>query len=120
MRLKVDVLVAEVGSTTTTVNAFLLGESARFLGQGVSPTTVDQGDVTIGLRQAVEDLAHNLGARDIESARTMAASSAAGGVSMSVHGLGLDMTARAAKEAALGAGAVGRMVAAGDLTELGI
>ncbi|MGI6643085.1 MAG: glutamate mutase L [Bacillota bacterium] len=120
MRLKVDVLVAEVGSTTTTVNAFLLGESARFLGQGVSPTTVDQGDVTIGLRQAVEDLAHNLGARDIESARTMAASSAAGGLSMSVHGLVLDMTARAAKEAALGAGAVVRMVTAGDLTELDI
>ncbi len=115
--MKVDVLVAEIGSTTTTANAFLLGEKPRFIGQGVSPTTVAQGDVTLGLRQATEDLAHHLGVKDMECFRTMAASSAAGGLSMSVHGLVFDMTVRAAKEAALGAGAVVRMVTAGDLTQ---
>ena len=47
--MKVDVLVAEIGSTTTVVNAFELGEHAGFLGQGMAPTTVDSGDVTVGL-----------------------------------------------------------------------
>ena len=45
-----------------------------------------------------------------------AASSAAGGLKMTVHGLVHDMTAKAGKEAALGAGAVIRLVTAGILT----
>ena len=120
--MKVDVLVAEIGSTTTVVNAFGLGERPAFLGQGMSPTTVDRGDVTIGLSAAVEDLTGQLRqsplwtGHELEYGRMMAASSAAGGLSMSVHGLVYDMTVRAAKEAALGAGAVVRMVTAGDMT----
>ncbi len=114
--MKVDVLVAEIGSTTTVVNAFDLGERPAFLGQGMSSTTVDRGDVTIGLSAAVDDLCRNLGEK-AEYGEMMAASSAAGGLSMSVHGLVYDMTVRAAKEAALGAGAVVKMVTAGDLSE---
>jgi len=121
--MRVDALVAEIGSTTTVVSAFSLGQNPAFIGQGMAPTSVEQGDVTIGLSAAVGDLARRLnpGGRgapeDITWGRMMAASSAAGGLSMTVHGLVYDMTVRAAKEAALGAGAVLRMVTAGDITE---
>lgn len=121
--MRVDALVAEIGSTTTVVSAFRLGDNPAFLGQGLSPTTVEQGDVTVGLSAAVEDLARKLSPNDeaapgeLTWGRMMAASSAAGGLSMTVHGLVYDMTVKAAKEAALGAGAVVRMVTAGDLTE---
>lgn len=126
--MKVDVLVAEIGSTTTVVNAFDLGEKPRLLGQGMCPTTVEEGDVNRGLAAAVEDLKRDLGIRlgvrfgdgpgeeGFEYGEMMAASSAAGGLSMTVHGLVYDMTVRAAREAALGAGAVVRMVTAGDMT----
>ena len=49
--------------------------------------------------------------------RFMAASSAAGGLKMTVHGLVWDMTVKAAKEAALGAGANIRYITAGLLSE---
>lgn len=114
--LQIEVLVAEIGSTTTVVNAFtdLEGAYPRFLGQGQAPTSLAQGDVTIGLRQAVADLERNLG--EAITWRTMlASSSAAGGLRMSVHGLVYDMTARAAREAALGAGAVLGLITAGEL-----
>lgn len=112
--MKVDVLVAEIGSTTTVVNAFNLKE-AKFLGQGQGPTTVLDGDVTIGLNIAIEELKKNLGSNTIEYDDFLATSSAAGGLRMTVHGLVFDMTARAAREAALGAGAIIKMVTAGKL-----
>lgn len=57
------VLVAEIGSETTVVNAFgdLNTENPRLLGQGLSPTTVINGDVGIGLRLAVTDLEKDIG-----------------------------------------------------------
>ncbi|MCF7913777.1 MAG: glutamate mutase L [Spirochaetaceae bacterium] len=143
--MKVDVLVAEIGSTTTMVNAFdgvqgNLGLQAdapvvgnpglpaedggswlapRYLGQGVAPTSVDQGDVRIGLDAAVADLSHRLGSSEagLTWNRFYATSSAAGGLRMTVHGLVYDMTVRAGKEAALGAGANLHMVTAGKLRE---
>ena len=51
-----DVLIAEIGSTTTLMNAFLLGDEPRYLGQGMAPTTVLEGDVRLGLSRALEDL----------------------------------------------------------------
>ncbi len=112
-----DVLVAEIGSTTTVVNAFTGFEAGdpRFLGQGVAPTTVPDGDVTLGLAQAVKDLESVLGA-PLTWRRMLATSSAAGGLRMTVHGLAYDMTARAAREAALGAGAIVKLVTSGELT----
>ena len=114
--MRVSVLVAEIGSTTTVVNAIGLDGKVRFLGQGVSCTMEDPGDVTVALRAAVDDLAANLGADNLEWDMMMAASSAAGGLSMSVHGLVYDMTVKAAREAALGAGAVIKMVTAGEMS----
>ena len=114
------VLVAEIGSTTTVVNAFgdLDTAEPRLLGQGVSPTTVLDGDVGIGLRRAVTDLERTVGpVGSLSDVPFYATSSAAGGLKMTVHGLVPDMTARAAREAALGAGAVLRYQTAGELVE---
>ena len=114
------VLVAEIGSTTTVVNAFgdLDTNNPRLLGQGLSPTTVLDGDVGIGLRRAVADLEKAIGSvGSLSDVPFYATSSAAGGLKMTVHGLVPDMTARAAREAALGAGAVVRYQTAGELVE---
>ncbi|MEG0238432.1 MAG: GlmL-related ornithine degradation protein [Clostridium sp.] len=116
--LEIDVLVAEIGSTTTVVNAFnnINGEDPEFLGQGQSPTTVfEGGDVRNGLSGAIKDLASNLKVDEIKYKDMFATSSAAGGLKMTVHGLVYDMTAKAAKEAALGAGAVIKQVTAGKI-----
>lgn len=117
--MKVDVLVAEIGSTTTVVNAFTDLHTAEpvFLGQGQAPTTVLEGDVTIGLNGAIEDLKSNLAVSDLSWDEMHATSSAAGGLKMTVHGLVYDMTVKAAREAALGAGAVIKEVTAGRMRE---
>jgi len=112
---RIDLLAAEIGSTTTVVSAFdrLATDDPVFLGQGVGSTTVVEGDVRIGLNAAMTDLSTRIG--PFEPDRIAATSSAAGGLVMTVHGLVYDMTAKAAKEAALGAGGVIRMVTAGRI-----
>lgn len=113
--MKVDVLVAEIGSTTTTVSAFDgLASSPVFLGQGLSETTPE--DVEVGFRKALKNLEKKLG-EEVVAKETYAASSAAGGLRMTVHGLVYDMTVKAAKEAALGAGANIKLVTAGLLSD---
>mgnify|MGYP004702992017 CR=1 FL=1 len=115
--MKIDVLVAEIGSTTTVVNAFsnINTPFPKFLGQGQAPTTVLEGDVNIGLQGAMENLRKKLGLSDLDYDEMLATSSAAGGLKMTVHGLVYDMTVRAAKEAALGAGAIIHHVTGGKL-----
>jgi len=112
-----DALIAEIGSTTTLVSAFdgLDGEP-RFLGQGQAATTVADGDVRIGLQNAISDCKARLGTDKLHYGALLAASRAAGGLKMCVHGLVYDMTVRAAKAAALGAGAIVRQTTAGRLT----
>jgi uncharacterized protein (TIGR01319 family) len=121
----IDVLTIEVGSTITKVNGFkrLAGGGFKHLAQGFAPTSVAQGDVCLGVEQAAADLEARCGSfgqakfspfdRQHE---TFVNSSAAGG-RMTVHGLTYSMTARAAQEAALGAGAIVKMVTAGALDE---
>ncbi|MTI49016.1 GlmL-related ornithine degradation protein [Sporosalibacterium faouarense] len=115
--MKTNVLVAEIGSTTTVVNAFdgVNGTCPKFLGQGQAPTSVLEGDVNIGLKGAIDDLKRNLNVEEIEYDELIATSSAAGGLRMTVHGLVYDMTVRAAKEAALGAGANIKQITSGRL-----
>ena len=115
--MKVDVLVAEIGSTTTVVNAFadVDTDNPVFWGQGQAPTSVLEGDVRVGLQGAIDDLCEKKGIDDLEYDEMLATSSAAGGLKMTVHGLVYDMTARAAKEAALGAGGIIHYVTAGKL-----
>lgn len=117
---QVDALVAEIGSTTTVLSAFEgLAEGAlrplRLVGQGFAPTSVAAGDVGIGVEAARASLEKVIG--PIEPAVTLATSSAAGGLRMTVHGLTQKMTAMAAREAALGAGGVVEYQTAGRLTE---
>lgn len=116
--MKIDALVAEIGSTTTVINAFnnIETENPVFLGQGQAPTSVNEGDVNIGLTEAIKSLQKILSVDKIEYEYMFATSSAAGGLKMSVHGLVYDMTVKAAKEAALGAGANLHMVTSGKIT----
>ncbi len=114
--MKVNLLVAEIGSTTTVINAFdNILDNPIFLGQGQSSTTVTEGDVNIGLKKAIENLCDNIEVDSLDYDELIATSSAAGGLRMTVHGLVYDMTVKAAKEAALGAGANIKLVTAGRL-----
>ena len=113
---KIDLLVAEIGSTTTVINAFNnLASCPEFIGQGQAATTVVEGDVNIGLKFAIDDLCNKLNKENIDYRDLIATSSAAGGLRMTVHGLVYDMTVKAAKEAALGAGANIKYITAGKL-----
>ena len=109
--MKVDYLVAEIGSTTTLVTAFNAcydsnGQvSVNIPFQGKSCTTVLDGDVTIGLKNAVKDIEDQIG-ESLTWNRMLATSSAAGGLRITVHGLMQQMTVKAAREAALGAGGI--------------
>ncbi|HBD63090.1 MAG TPA: DNA mismatch repair protein MutL, partial [Clostridiales bacterium] len=115
--MKIDVLVAEIGSTTTVVNAFngIGTQSPVFAGQGQAPTSVLEGDVTVGLKGAIDSLRESLKADELTWDDMLATSSAAGGLKMTVHGLVYDMTVRAAKEAALGAGGIIKMITSGKM-----
>ena len=108
------------GFLTTVVSAFdglarYPATTPRLLGQGVAATSVLQGDVGIGVEAARTELEAATGplAPDV----TLATSSAAGGLRMTVHGLTQKMTAMAAREAALGAGGVVEYLTAGRLRD---
>ncbi len=119
--MHIDAIVAEIGSTTTILNAFAgLSDKPRFIGQGQAPTTVLFGDVCIGLFEARKDLMNNLGVSELTYDTMLATGSAAGGLKMSVHGLMHDMTVHAAKSAALGAGAIVVNTTSGKLDEYDI
>ena len=61
--MKIDVLVAEIGSTTTLINAFnnVHSEEPQFWGQGQASTSVVDGDVRTGLKSAIDDLCRKKG-----------------------------------------------------------
>lgn len=118
MSAEIEILTIEVGSTITKVNGFNLLDAGGFdhVAQGFAPTSVNAGDVGLGVQQAIQDLESRLG-QNIGKPETFVNSSAAGGLRMTVHGLTYSMTARAAREAALGAGAIVKMVTAGELDD---
>lgn len=117
--MEIDLLLAEIGSTTTVVTGVdgINSLKPAIVGQGLAPTTVLAGDVMIGLKNAINNLKDKLKLDNLKWKEFMATSSAAGGLKMTVHGLVKDMTVKAAKEAALGAGAVIKMVTAGRLRD---
>lgn len=115
--MKIDLLVAEIGSTTTALTAFQFkGNDVTILAQSEYETTISEGDVTIGIEKALSGLADKLGEK-IQWEKFLATSSAAGGLTVTVHGLVYDMTVKAAQEASLGAGAIIKYVTAGRLRE---
>jgi uncharacterized protein (TIGR01319 family) len=111
-----EILTIEVGSTITKANGFRSGPGGTFehVAQGFAPTSVAAGDVGIGVDEAIADLKAGSGL-DVDGAELHVNSSAAGGLRLTVHGLTHGMTARAAREAALGAGAIVKLVTAGAL-----
>jgi len=112
-----DILTIEVGSTITKGNVFRLRHSVlSHLGQAFTATTVADGDVGIGVDRVMAELRKTLGAA-LADPQVFINSSAAGGLRMTVHGLTHSMTARAAREAALGAGAIVKLVTVGRLDD---
>lgn len=116
--MRIEILTIEVGSTITKANGFELLRDGLFehVGQGFAPTSVEAGDVGPGVDQAIADLQASSGLT-VDDPEIHVNSSAAGGLRMTVHGLTRGMTARAAREAALGAGAIVKLVTAGVLTD---
>ncbi len=95
-------LLIDFGSTFTKLRAVDL-EAAQIIGSGQGPSTVAT-DVTEGLEKALADLERRIG-RLPQFKHRLACSSAAGGLSMVTVGLVPELTAEAARRAALGAGA---------------
>ena len=96
-----NILLIDVGSTFTKVTAVDV-ENKCVLGTARSFTTVET-DINFGLNNAVEELKKKIG--EITFEEKYACSSAAGGLKMVAIGLVPDLTAKAAKMAALSAGA---------------
>ncbi|MBL7212083.1 MAG: glutamate mutase L [Desulfobacteraceae bacterium] len=95
-------LFADFGSTFTKVVLLDL-DTLTVVGRTQRPSTVET-DITLALRAAMEDIRQILGGQ-VEYRYNLATSSAAGGLKMAAIGLVPELTAEAAKRAALGAGA---------------
>ncbi len=113
-------LLIDFGSTFTKLRAVDL-DACRVVASAQAPSTVDT-DVNLGLEAASAKLAEALGGAPVFRYR-FASSSAAGGLRMVTVGLVRELTAQAAREAALGAGAklVGSFayrLTAGDLQQI--
>ncbi len=95
-------LLIDFGSTYTKLRAVDLS-SGRLLASGQAPSTVET-DVTVGFKEALRILRQSL--REPPRFRyRLACSSAAGGLRLVTVGLVRELTAEAARQAALGAGA---------------
>lgn len=102
-REKEAVLLIDFGSTFTKVTALDL-DSETLIGRAQAPSTVGV-DIMVGLNDALGLLERQAGLRPEDSSLRLACSSAAGGLRMVAIGLVPDLTAEAARQAALGAGA---------------
>jgi uncharacterized protein (TIGR01319 family) len=100
----IDTIVFDVGSTYTKITAFAeqLGE-LQWLARAQAPTTVQ--DIDEGLTQAVAELSKTLQLDEINPRHVLSTSSAAGGLRMVAMGYMPRVTAKAAKEVAMNAGA---------------
>lgn len=96
-------LAIDFGSTYTKLVAIDC-DAEELIGVVQSPTTVAH-DITVGLDRALALLESSTGVKRHDIGERWAASSAAGGLRMVAVGLVPDLTAEAARRAALGAGA---------------
>ncbi|MDP4159294.1 MAG: glutamate mutase L [Bacillota bacterium] len=102
--IEISFLVYDVGSTYTKLSAFNRdGNVLEFVGRSQAPTTVQ--NIEIGLNNARSNLEKVLGSGPISAQITLATSSAAGGLRMVAMGYMPRVTAKAAKEVAMSAGA---------------
>ncbi|MBU5591784.1 glutamate mutase L [Clostridium sp. MSJ-4] len=96
-------LLIDFGSTYTKLTAVDI-EKEEILGTSKDITTIEDNIMT-GFEKAYKKLMSQLEGKNINFVRKLACSSAAGGLKMIAIGLVPDLTAEAAKRAALGAGA---------------
>lgn len=108
-----QVLLIDFGSTYTKVTAADL-HKGEILGTAASYTTVET-DINEGLEKALVKLHDKIGPAEFDA--RFACSSAAGGLKMISCGLVPELTAEAAKQASLGAGAKVMKVYSYQLTE---
>ena len=107
-------LLIDFGSTYTKLTAVDI-ENEEILATAKDVTTVES-DIMVGFNKAFEKLMEKLKDMDVEFVNKLACSSAAGGLKMVAVGLVPELTAEAAKRAALGAGARVLKVYSYDLT----
>lgn len=96
-------LLLDFGSTYTKLTAVDI-DNEEILATAKDITTIED-DIMIGFNKAYEKLMEQLNGKDVNFVKKLACSSAAGGLKMVAIGLVPDLTAEAAKRAALGAGA---------------
>jgi uncharacterized protein (TIGR01319 family) len=111
--VKIAVL-ADFGSTFTKVSLVELG-SGRLVSHAQAPTTVGS-DVMEGYRSAIAEALSTAG-RHVSIETRLAASSAGGGLRVAAVGLVEELTAAAARQAALNAGARVDLVLSGRLSD---
>ena len=116
-------LATDCGSTTTkAILVVLTDEGYRLAGRGEAPTTVEApfDDVTVGVRNAVEELEDITGRKILDENRNLicprrgedgidayfSTSSAGGGLQMACAGIVGGISGASAERAALGAGAI--------------
>jgi uncharacterized protein (TIGR01319 family) len=107
-------LLIDFGSTYTKLTAVDI-ENEEILATAKDITTVET-DIMLGFNKAFEALNNKLQGKNVNFIEKFACSSAAGGLKMIAIGLVPDLTAEAAKRAALGAGARVLKVYSYDLT----
>ena len=114
--MRVDAyLLLDFGSTYTKLTAVDM-EKEEILATAKDITTIED-DIMIGFNKAYEKLTKQLEGKEVNFVKKLACSSAAGGLKMIAIGLVPDLTAEAAKRAALGAGARVLNVYSYDLTK---
>jgi uncharacterized protein (TIGR01319 family) len=96
-------LLIDFGSTFTKVVAVDL-DKIEVLTAARLPSTVET-DITVGLEAALKEIAVKTGISDLDKKKSLACSSAAGGLRMVCIGFVPELTSQAANHAALGAGA---------------
>ena len=96
-------LLIDFGSTFTKVVAVDL-DKVEILATARVPSTVET-DITIGLEAALKEISTKTGISDLDRKKSLACSSAAGGLRMVCVGFVPELTSKAANLAALGAGA---------------
>lgn len=97
------ILLIDFGSTFTKVVAIDLNK-VEVMATARVPSTVDT-DITIGLEEALREISKKTGIKQPEKLKSLACSSAAGGLRMVCIGFVPELTSKAANHAALGAGA---------------
>lgn len=108
-------LLLDFGSTYTKLTAVDI-ENEEILATAKDITTIED-DIMVGFNKSYEKIKKQLEGKDVNFVKKLACSSAAGGLKMVAIGLVPELTAEAAKRAALGAGARVLKVYSYELTE---